>query len=717
VALVVAAFLAACSSPIFAPDPPTILARPADDAGATPYALDGAAVTGAVAITVDDQRASGGAAYDEVRYYLDTTPIGGVALATLTVRPFELRIDSRALSNGPHHLSAVATIGGVDTATATASFSVHNEEPVENLAPVVNAGADREGVVGAPLDLAGSVTDDGLPAGQVGVSWSVVTGAAQPSFANPTSAFTTVTFPAAGVYVLRLAASDGAAAASDDVTVEVAPAPPATGPSPDYDHLDQLYVAVGGSDSAPGTIDRPLRTIAEGMRRAVANRKDGRGTRVLLMPGVYRESLVGAYDSSPGPLIVLEAYERHQAVITGAERFTDWSCSGGVCTHPWTYDWGPSPNPWPGSIDIGELALRREMVIVNGENLRQVASSGALTSGSFYVDEGANLLRVAPPSGVDLRTVEVEVAIRPVLLRTQGLSDFVVDGLVFRHAASAFRQAAVDIVDQRDVLLRNARIEWNGQNGLSLKGHRFTVEDVVSSHNGSSGLVGYRVTDTSVTRAEVSFNNWRGARGDYTSWEVGNKFVQAHRLTLTSVRASSNLSRGLWLDSDNADVVLEDVRSCGNLRDGLFVEANQGPITIRNATFCQNEASGLLTSATMRLEITGSTFAGNGHSQVNLSGSFGHSITDWETGEHIDLANRDWSWEDNTFRSAGGGPLIATTYPSSGWATLMSTSTFDYNDYASGTTKTFQVSGGSFQDFAGWKSNTGQDAHSTFALE
>lgn len=712
--LALAWLLGACGAPWVPVEAPELLVLATDGGDAAP--LDGAALEGTVRVRVDATAALG-----TVRYFLDAEPTTDVALATLTVAPYELVLDTRALANGEHRMVAAASVsanGGWTEVHASATFTVANPDPVANQPPTVDAGADAVATAGTPIDLVGSVDDDGLPAATVGVAWSVVSGPADGTFSAPHALATSVVFPEAGTYVVRMSATDGAAGASDDLTVVVEPsAPPSGGPSPEYDDLEQVYVAPGGSDAAAGTMDAPLRTVAEGLRRAVANRAKGLGTRVLLLPGTYRESLAAAYASTLGPLIVIEAYQRHQAVISGADRFTDWSCGAGACTHAWTNDWGASPNPWPGDIAIGELALRREMVVVNGVSLTQVASVAALTPGSFYVDEGANLLRVVPPAGVDLAGSEVEVAVRPVLLRTQGLSNLVIDGVVFRHAASQFRQAAVDIVDQTDVTLRNARVEWNGQNGLSLKGRRFTVEDVSIAHNGSSGIVGYRLTDTLVRRVDVSFNNWRGELGGYTTWEVGNKFVQAHRVAFEEYRATHNRSRGLWLDSDNADITIDGAVLCDNLEDGLFVEANQGPLTLRDATLCRNGAAGLLTSATMNFTVQRTTIEANLERQVNLSGSFGHAITDWESGQRYDLENRDWSWTENTIRSAGGGPVITTTYPSSGWTTLMSTSTFDRNQYASSTANTFQVSGGAFVDFAGWKANTGQDGSSSFALE
>ncbi|HWW74895.1 MAG TPA: DUF6531 domain-containing protein, partial [Pyrinomonadaceae bacterium] len=106
-----------------------------------------------------------------------------------------------------------------------------------NQPPVANAGPDLslDSADGAAT-LAGGVTDDGLPAGApVTAQWTKVSGPGAVTFANANAASTTATFGVAGVYVLRLSASDTLLSASDDVTVTVKGAnqPPEVNAGPD----------------------------------------------------------------------------------------------------------------------------------------------------------------------------------------------------------------------------------------------------------------------------------------------------------------------------------------------------------------------------------------------------------------------------------------------------------------------------------------------------
>ena len=93
------------------------------------------------------------------------------------------------------------------------SATVHD---APNQPPVVNAGVDQTVGAGA-TELNGSVTDDSPNT----TTWSQVSGPATAVFSNASSAVTSVGFPAAGTYVLRLTANDGLYVRSDTVSITV----------------------------------------------------------------------------------------------------------------------------------------------------------------------------------------------------------------------------------------------------------------------------------------------------------------------------------------------------------------------------------------------------------------------------------------------------------------------------------------------------------------
>lgn len=92
-----------------------------------------------------------------------------------------------------------------------------------SLAPTVNAGPDlffTPSVFPLSVPVLGAVVDDGPPE-LLAVSWSRLSGPATVTFAPTNLAETTMTFPKAGVYVLRLTAQDGQWQVSDDLTITI----------------------------------------------------------------------------------------------------------------------------------------------------------------------------------------------------------------------------------------------------------------------------------------------------------------------------------------------------------------------------------------------------------------------------------------------------------------------------------------------------------------
>lgn len=479
-------------------------------------------------------------------------------------------------------------------------------------------------------------------------------------------------------------------------------------------HVDVAHPMA--DDTNAGTPVAPLATIGEGLARAYENRRvGGVGTVVFVHPGTYRESIDTVYAAVGEAPIVITAVESREAVISGADVWTDWQCVEGVCEHAWPYAWGTAPNPWPDAVDIGPLALRSEMVVADGVILDQHLTREALTPGSFHVDESAGVLYVRPVEGTDLSGVIVEVAVRGPLFRGQALHHLVLEGLVFEHAASRFGTAAVDVVDQRNVTLADCEIRRNGQGGLAVLGHDIVVRDCALVENGGSGFRLQRSTGLLLEDVEASRNNWRGARGNYATWGVGHKVSTTRGLTVRRLVSRDNLTRGLWLDTDVSDAVFDDLIVEGNLLDGIFVEAIQGPLEITNAAVTANGGAGVLVGTAASLVISDSLIAMNAGEQVRMSGDPTRTFSSYFEDAVVTVRNEGWAMTNNTLAAGGAALLYGTTLPIDDWIALMRSSRFDGNEYRhEALERPFRVGGGGLVDFATWRSTTGHDAGSTF---
>jgi parallel beta helix pectate lyase-like protein/K319-like protein len=144
-------------------------------------------------------------------------------------------VDTRAGfgATGVYLLSLTAYDGALATSD-TVRITVQNQPPPPptNVAPVVSAGPAQTITLPADAVLDGTVSDDGMPnpPGALTTTWAMSSGPAAVTFLDASAVDTRATFHAAGTYVLRLSATDGAltTTASVQVTVLPAPAPPVT---------------------------------------------------------------------------------------------------------------------------------------------------------------------------------------------------------------------------------------------------------------------------------------------------------------------------------------------------------------------------------------------------------------------------------------------------------------------------------------------------------
>ena len=116
------------------------------------------------------------------------------------------------------------------TSSANVTITVNQQ----NLAPFITISVDST-VITQPANtvhVTGTATDDGFPTGStLTTQWTQVSGPAAATVSNPNSPNTSITFPAAGTYVLKLSASDSQLTSSVSVTITVNPPAPNQAPT------------------------------------------------------------------------------------------------------------------------------------------------------------------------------------------------------------------------------------------------------------------------------------------------------------------------------------------------------------------------------------------------------------------------------------------------------------------------------------------------------
>src|SRR5215471_18353329 len=331
--------------------------------------------------------------------------------------------------------------------------------------------------------------------------------------------------------------------------------------------LETAYIYVdgnAGSDSNPGTMSQPLKTISQAASMAKSNNVSSIGSRVIINPGTYRESIsLGNSSQSTSLPMTFEAATNGTVFVSGAEVWTGWTPYSGnpnIFTQAWPYQWGECPGSLGGPM-AQKIVLRQEMIMVNGTPLTEVLSLRAMRPGTFFPDETNATVYVFPPAGTNMTTATVEVATRSNLFTDYGQSNLVLRGLTFQHANSCRQNSAVTINNGTNVLIDTDSFLWNNAEGLGLNGvQNFTVQSSVANHNGETGFYTNRVLNGLWNSDTASYNNWRGAQGAYYTWDSGGgRFYYHHHGNFNNFTALFNQSPGVHFDTDVANIAVSSL--------------------------------------------------------------------------------------------------------------------------------------------------------------
>ena len=420
-----------------------------------------------------------------------------------------------------------------------------------------------------------------------------------------------------------------------------------------------IYVdGTHGSDSNPGTKLQPFATIGKAASLATDNNQSGIGTRVIINPGTYRESIaIQSGHKSLSEPITFQAATNGTVIVSGADVWTGWSESGNVYTHAWPYQWGAcAPLPAPAPVQQ-EIMLRQELIFVNGIPLTEVLSSSAMQPGTFYADESSSTVSIWPPSGVNMATATVEVATRPSLFSDSRQSDVVLRGMTFEYANTCRDYAAVTFSQVTNILIDTDSFNWNNASGLWFNGQseNFTVQNSIANHNGQKGFATYQVKYGLWQSDTANYNNWRGAQSALYTYDSGSfRLFLDHDSTFNNVVSLFNQTQGAHFDTDNENVTFSAPLLANNLY-GFLLEKSEGPITVSGGYFCSNNmvnqvnVGGFDFRNSTNATLTGNVFFGNLMNQITVNGiQGGIEVSNWETGQSYNLITEDVTLSKNT---------------------------------------------------------------------
>jgi hypothetical protein len=330
-----------------------------------------------------------------------------------------------------------------------------------------------------------------------------------------------------------------------------------------------------------------------------------------------------------------------------------------------------------------------------------------------------------------MSTAKIEVALRPGVFESDVVSNLSLKGLVFEHANSCVStkpNAAVVISGGTNNLVEDTAIRWNNWIGFDYWGATGSAaRRLTANWNGEMGINGFRLKNAVFEDVETSQNNWRGAEGQFTTWEPsGGKFLRTHGAIFRNYTAMENQGPGIWFDTDNTDITIDHATIEQNLVGGIDLEANIGPVTIRDSRICSNLRGGIQDNQTANVTLAGNVIYNNGKSQIIVADvEASRNDTNWETKEAFSANSARWLLSQNTIVGTNAkqflyGTVRLLNYPPSGnfLNTLKSDGNIWFNTE---TPDAFQMDPGAADrpakvlNFARWQATTGQDKLSKFA--
>ncbi len=424
--------------------------------------------------------------------------------------------------------------------------------------------------------------------------------------------------------------------------------------------VDQNHA--NASDNNPGTPDAPLKTIDSALKLARQKANGASFIHVRIHEGVYREHARLSMGKDPDTKLLIEGIG--DVAIDGSEIYTGWQSAGnGRFTHSWQFDWGlvteteawKKQNEWMKEKhrdwikNSGPLFKRREIVIVNGDVMRQVLSSNELADGTYFVDETNDKLWLDLPAGLSLNDATIEVGERPLVFELMQAMNTTLRNITFQHAATMVEQRAAWIRGCENLLLENCRFNTNNYRGLGLYNSKnVTLRDCEANNNGAQGIDMAYIIDLLIEDCVTNENNWRGDWGETYSWAIaGIKILNTANTIIRNHEAVDNLTFGIWFDHDNLHVLIDNCVMKRNYVDGLFLEATRGPILVTNCEIDNNNVGGVRIANSRRIALVDNQIIGNGRNQIYLRG-YGRMIDTRVTGQTEEMDYRQLTFRNNT---------------------------------------------------------------------
>jgi hypothetical protein len=443
--------------------------------------------------------------------------------------------------------------------------------------------------------------------------------------------------------------------------------------------LNNIYVdPIQGNDSFDGSKLKPFKTVKKSLTTAMWMKKNNKGVKINLAPGVYREinpqnfalQINADYINITSAPLVIEGMgwniqnpkNTGEVIITGAE---DWSGgwqknNDGTWSKPWPYKLGIPSKSAP--FGVSDAFLRREWLYINEQTYYQLnppnyknkngqvgvnaeaenastydTNGGRLNDdeGSFWIIEDSlevSKIVIRPSKNlintIDLNSKDntIEVSFGKGLLQTyHGQQSTIPTNIILRNIVFKNSGSNSSIQHQNNFLIEDCKFIQSKKIALNFfKCSNGLVRRTEFSENGEAGLSVNGVQNTEFIDCKFSDNSRQAEVVGYQSWSVcGVKMytVDGNNLNLKfkNCIASRNRGTGFWWDTGNVNGLMEGCKAEYNTINGAFIEANndtKNSFAFRNKNKDLNEGTPNL-GRTNTVVLDKCIFAHNGPNAKN----------------------------------------------------------------------------------------------------
>jgi hypothetical protein len=365
-----------------------------------------------------------------------------------------------------------------------------------------------------------------------------------------------------------------------------------------------VYVSPSGSDSNPGSLASPVRTLAHALSVAPTS-----GT-VVMRGGNYHEYVIV---SKP---VTIQNYPGEATWMDGSVEVSGWVRDGSWWRHDgWTTRFDHSPTYTKGAPDstnpywqfvnpqTAPMAAHPDQVWVGNQPLKQMPSLSAMGPGRFYLNEATSQLYIGsdPGGGVRASTIAQAMSARAGNVTLRGIG-------FRRYAPSVYMLAAI-VLEQPNALLEDVRVSEMATTGISVLNSGSTLRRVTVDASGMLGIHARFADGITFDQVLSTGNNSEGF--NLAPVSGGAKLGQTRGITVRDSSFSGNYGHGFWEDMSDYNTVVRGSDFNHNSGNGLFLEISARAV-VGDSMFLGNNLDGMKVNNTSNVSLWNNTLVGNG---------------------------------------------------------------------------------------------------------